>query len=167
MAGSGRLLRLIAVCFILSSCGKTRSDFSSSETMEGFKARKTRGGKLLWEISGAELIRKDKISVSGVSGFFYNSDGKMFLKSDRAFFKEDGSALELEGNIYFKDSAGNMELYMNDLKWDEKRKIYYTDNSVRQITEEAVVTGSGLRADRDLNRVEIIKPEVVSVGDGA
>jgi len=148
MAGSGRLLRLITVCAFLFACGKKPPEFSSSESMEGFKARKTRGGKLLWEISGGKLIREDKISVSGASGFFYGSDGKMFLKADKAFFKEDGSALELEGNV------------------DDERKIYYTDNKVKQVTEEAVVTGSGLRADKDLNRVEILNPEVVSVGDG-
>ncbi|MBA3065173.1 LPS export ABC transporter periplasmic protein LptC, partial [bacterium] len=138
--------------------------FSSSESMNGFSARKTRGGKILWKITGAKLIKKDKITVSGASGIFYNSDGEMFLKSDRASFKEDGSALELEGNVYFKDVSGKTELYMEDLKWDEQKKLYYTDNKVKQVSEEAVITGSGLRADKDLNRVEILEPNVVSGG---
>ncbi len=90
----------------------------------------------------------------------------MFLRADRAFFKEDGSALELEGNVCFKDSSENTELYMEDLKWDEKRQIYYTDNQVKQVTEEAVITGAGLRADKDLNRVEILEPEVNQKGSG-
>ncbi len=162
MAGSGRLLRFIAAGAFLFACGKRPPEFSSSESMDGFRARKTRGGKLLWEISGGKLIRDDKIRVAGASGFFYNTDGKMFLKADKAFFKEDGSALELEGNVCFKDSAATTELYMDDLKWDDERKIYYTDNKVKQVTEEAVVTGSGLRADKELNRVEILNPEVVS-----
>ncbi|PKN00303.1 MAG: LPS export ABC transporter periplasmic protein LptC [Elusimicrobia bacterium HGW-Elusimicrobia-2] len=162
MAGSIRALRLIAACAFLFACGKRESLFSSSESMEGFTARRTRGGQPVWEITGSKLVREDKISVTGASGFFYGDDGKMFLRSDRASFGEDGSALELEGNVCFKDSVGKTELYMDDLKWDEKRQLYVTDNKVRQVSEDAVILGTGLRADKDLNRVEILNPEVVS-----
>lgn len=163
MAGSIRALQLIAACVFLFACGKKSASFSSSESMEGFTARRTRAGRLLWEIKGKKMVRGDNISVSDASGFFYGERGKMFLKSDRASFMEDGSQLELEGNVYFRDEAAKTEIYMDDLRWDESQALYITDNRVRQVSEEAVVTGSGLRADKDLHRVEILNPEAVSV----
>ena len=162
MGGSIRALRIITACALLFACGKKEGRFSSSESMEEFTARRTRRGKLLWEISGSKMIREDQISVTGASGFFYGEDGKMFLKADRASFSEDGAGLELEGNVYFRDSAAKSELYMDNLKWDEWQQLYVTDNRVRQVSEEAVILGTGLRADKELNRVEILNPEVVS-----
>jgi len=161
MEKSFKILRYLISAVILYSCSKPVSNFSVSERISGFSIKKTQNGIPQWEIEGSKLVKGKKISLEASRGRFYEKGRqKYFVKADKAVFTEEGDYLELNGNVVIKNAADGTELYLNDLAWDEKRQVYFTDNRVRQVSKDSVVLGDGLTSDRDLNRIEIKNPHV-------
>ena len=164
MGRSFKILRFLALVIFFQSCSRKVSEFKIKESMDRVQIKRTYRGVLQWTLKGEKLVKGRKISASAVSGVFYE-DGreKYFFKSDRAVFPEKGKDFELSGNVCISEKENNTQIYLEDLKWDEARQVYFTDKKVRQVSDGTVITGDGFTATEDLNHIEIKNPKVTAL----
>lgn len=164
MEQSLKILRFLIVLLFFHSCSKQLSEFKVLEEMDGFHIKKNYGGIIKFEFRGKRLVRNEKIFASYVTGSFYK-DGLLCttFQADSAVFSEDGREMEASGNVLIWDKENNAKIYLEDIKWDNARRIYFTDKSVRQVSPDGQIKGSGLTATKDFDQLVIKNPRVIAV----
>jgi LPS export ABC transporter protein LptC len=75
-------------------------------------------------------------------GIRYESDGKTVLKNDVQVLNENNEHLSTE-----------------ELIWDERKHIIYTEKFVKITTPDQVIYGEGMEADEQLTTYRIKKPQ--------
>jgi len=132
--------------------------------MDGFHIKKTYGGITKFKIRGKKMVKSQKIFASHITGSFYR-DGllKATFQADSAVFSEDGREMEASGNVLIRNKENNAKTYLEDIKWDNARRIYFTDKNVRQVSSDGQIKGSGLTATEDFDRLVIKNPRVTAV----
>ncbi|MBI2257280.1 MAG: LPS export ABC transporter periplasmic protein LptC [Flavobacteriia bacterium] len=99
---------------------------------------------------------KDSVEVK-----FFNEEGEVISILTSLY----GEVLEKKGLITVRDSVilRNLEkkqqLESEELHWNQKDSIIFTDKQVVVRTDEALFFGKGLRTRQDFSTYEFIKPE--------
>jgi LPS export ABC transporter protein LptC len=156
------ILRILVFCLFFYSCSKKVSQISFSEQIDSFRAVKTDGGVIEWVLEADKLLKKDNNFVLSPRLWLYeNGEESAFCRAETGFFEDDFSSAEIEGDveINLKDKT---KIFLENLKWDGEKKVFYTSRPVKQVTETSIIEGDGLLADENFERVEIKNPKVTA-----
>ena len=95
----------------------------------------------------------------GVEVFFYDEDGKVNseLKANYAIQHPKRNTIEARDDVVATNEKGE-RLNTEQLIWDQKKKIIYSDVFVRITTENQVIMGEGFEADQNFSTYKISKP---------
>ncbi|MFH1957276.1 MAG: LPS export ABC transporter periplasmic protein LptC [bacterium] len=158
-----KLLRFLIIILLFQTCSKQLPEFRVLEKMDGFHIKKTYGGVTKFALRGEKMVRGQKIVLSFVTGSFYD-DGAVSadFQADRAVFSEDGREMEASGNVFILDKKNNAKIYLEDIRWDNAKRIYFTNKKVRQVSPDGEIFGTGLTAAEDLGRIVIENPRVTA-----
>ena len=63
-----------------------------------------------------------------------------------------------EGNVIVKNLQNGDELNTEELFWDPRKEIFYTEKFVTILTDGEIHTGEGLTANQDFTSYKILKP---------
>ncbi|MCE9500769.1 MAG: LPS export ABC transporter periplasmic protein LptC [Leptospira sp.] len=126
-------------------------------------------GTLLWKLKSEEsfvyLLENKTIFYNILFDQYENGRLKTSVTGDRGEVNHTTKKLTLKGNIVLK-SENSKTLSTDELLYDLDGKKLTTDSSVIVSGNGTVIRGIGLRADKDLNKVIILKPTAVTRGGG-
>jgi len=163
MEQSAKILRFLILLLFVQACSKQLTEFRVLEKMDGFHIKKTSGGVAKFALRGEKMTRGKKIVASSVTGSFYR-DGAVSadFQADKVVFSEDGSEMEASGEVLILDKKNNAKIYLEDIRWNNAQRIYFTDKKVRQVSPDGQIDGTGLTATDDLGRIVIKNPRVTA-----
>lgn len=133
-----------------------------SLVFDGFTATGTRLGEKLWEARAAtaqvfndkKLARVQNVSIR----YFKNGKVVSRARADEADLNTQTEDIAAQGNVVLQAQNGAV-LYTSRLRWDQKHQRVSTEDWVKVVKEDSILTGKGLIADRDLEDV-VVKENV-------
>ncbi len=133
----------------------------SKESGKGIKLVYTENGIKKIILKAPKLVRslsKDPYVEfpDGLQVWFFDKEGKETSRMTADY----GIRYEKEHKTYFRDNVllvnmAEEQLETDELTWDEKKKIIYSDKFVRIITPEEHITGKGFEADQEFTHYTI------------
>ena len=96
----------------------------------------------------------------GLYGIFYGKSEQVetTLKADYGIRYEKEQILIARGNVIVINKRKNEEMHTEELIWDQRKKLIYSDVAVKIIRENDVMFGSGLTSDEQFDEYEIKNP---------
>ncbi len=156
------LLAVLPACEKLPSLPASSGPEKPSLVFDGFTAEGTRLGVKLWEAKAATAqVYNDKkmAKVQDVS-IRYFQDGRVVsrARADDADINTQTNDILASGHVVLQARNGAV-LYTSRLRWDQKRQRVSTDEYVKVVKGDSILTGKGLVADRQLENV-VVKEDV-------
>ena len=98
----------------------------------------------------------------GMEVTFYDKKGvqEAFIKSNYAKHLIDKNIWEARGDVLVKNNK-NEQLNSEELIWDEKKKIIYSEQFVKITTDESIIMGKGFEADQSFETWQIFKQHLI------
>jgi LPS export ABC transporter protein LptC len=95
----------------------------------------------------------------GIHITFYDSIGgiRSTLDADYAISYANSKIMEAKNNVVAVNSEGKT-LYTEELIWDQKEHVIYTENEVKVVSENRILFGDGFKADERFTDWEIVHP---------
>lgn len=161
-------MKLLAVCvtlviILLSACEESEEPaFESARTpsqiAEDFVLTETVSGEKAWTLRAEKALiyqDEDLIRIYGVTLDFYEKGGVHYstLTSDEGIVHTSTNDMEASGNVVVVSEGGRLET--PKLNWVAQEERIVTEERVRIIKGETVITGKGLESDPSLERVKI------------
>ena len=89
----------------------------------------------------------------GVDALLYGSNGKVetHLKANYAIRYEKSNMMEAKNNVVVFNSKGE-QLNSEQLFWDEKKELIYSDVFVKITTKDEIIVGEGLESNQDFSK---------------
>lgn len=162
------MLAAALAAFILLSCESVdeggRSVYTEDvpdQEFSDFTTVESDSGVVKWVLAApvARVYNASKLLVTDDPRIeFYNEDGTLasVLLARKGEFNQVTHDLTALGNVVVTSSEGYM-LETESLVWVEKLEEIHTEDFVRFIKGEDILTGYGFRSDPDLKNVEIMK----------
>jgi len=103
--------------------------------------------------------KEDSTTADSVLVYFYDKQGiqRSSLKADRGLIREKAQAVALFGNVIAVNEDSTV-LTTESLFWNPTTELITTDDyvEVKRVSGDRL-TGYGLKADRNLNEIEILR----------
>ncbi len=136
-----------------------------SMVFEGFRARGTRQGEKQWEAravraridQGRQKALAEQVSIT----YFQNGKAVSFAVAGQAEIDLSQYDLKASGGVRLRGLNG-VVLISERLSWDNQSQMVSSDDKVSVLRGKSLLTGVGLRADRQLEKVEVLKDVQVS-----
>ena len=95
----------------------------------------------------------------GIRVRFFNASGEeeSRLRADYAIQFIEKHLWRAEGDVEVYNSNTKETLNTEELFWDERKEIIYSDKFVKITTEEEIIMGEGFKADQNFSRYELNK----------
>lgn len=162
-----RLSLLIAALVLLGACekmpvaaGKAEGEAAANLSFRGFKVRASHEGVLVWEAEAvsAKVFQEAHRAAAQQVAMTYYQDGKpvSWAEADRADIDLQSYGVKARGNVKVRGSNG-VVLTTTQLDWDNAAQIATSQAKVRVQRKGTVLTGWGMRADRALQDVRILR----------
>lgn len=113
-----------------------------------------------WAAKEDQYATRDVEWSEGLSLIYYDKNGEesSTFRSNYAFYYADSSLYKGTGNVIVKNVTSGDELNTEELFWNDKTGIFYTDKFVTIRSEDEIHTGEGLTANQDFTEYTILKP---------
>lgn len=169
------LLLAACACAVLAGCRKvpdapapTGAD-KPSLLFQGFSARASHRGRLVWEARAARarVFDTDQRALAEDVAITYYVDGRVVSRgyADLARMDLKRYDMEAEGHVRLRGQNG-VSLFTSRLRWDNEAQRADSDARVRLVRQGTVLTGRGFSADRELRDVRLredVRAEAVSL----
>jgi LPS export ABC transporter protein LptC len=141
---------------------------SAKQSMKNAEIIYTDSGRLQMITFGPEVISLEdedetQIFPQGTKATFYNEVGKIscIVTADSACNSRKSEIMHLMRNVVIKNFDEGNTTYSDDLWWDQKKAIIYSNTPVLQISDNGDRTrGTGFTASEDMSNFHIIKPRI-------
>jgi LPS export ABC transporter protein LptC len=104
-----------------------------------------------------EFDNGDREFPKGLFLEFYESDGttSSTLRADYCYFTQKDGLYKATGNVIVKGMKNNDQLDTEELFWNQKKEIVFTDKFVRIEKDGEIHMGDGLEAKQDFSEYSI------------
>jgi len=160
---------IFMIMAIFSGCGKEKPESSivsgekpsAEQAIENFTLTHTSKGEKEWELEAdrAEIFKGEgKTIVQKLKIRFYDQ-GKIasILTAREGELHSSSGDMKVKGDVVVTSPEERTTLKTESLRWDAKRRKIISDDLVRQEKDDTVITGEGLEADPDFEKVIIRK----------
>lgn len=96
----------------------------------------------------------------GLTAVFYGKDEQIqtTLRADYGIRYEKERKLVVRGNVIVVNLSKHEELYTEELIWDQRKALIFSDVAIKIISKNDIMYGSGLTSDEQFDEYEIINP---------
>jgi LPS export ABC transporter protein LptC len=137
-----------------------RADESSesapaSQQLQGFNLNGYNNtGQKAWDVNGAKAdISDTNIQITNVDANFYGKD-KTNLTSDHGTIDKTNGNVHLQDNVVVTGDRGT-KMTTDTLNWNRDKDLVTTQDPVKIVDQQGVVTGQGLTAHPNLKKAQI------------
>ena len=135
-----------------------------NESSYNIRTEYTDSGEVIMVMKSPEMNRyggeEEYIEMpKGVHLVFYDSaqQVKSTLDAEYAINYASTKTMEARNNVVATNAQGQ-KLFTEELIWDQKEHLIYTEKKVKVVTEGKILFGDGLRADESFENWEISNP---------
>jgi LPS export ABC transporter protein LptC len=166
------LALLVGACEKMPVAAKAGAEEDSANlSFRGFKVRASHEGQMVWEAEAehakvfqqAHRAEAEQVTMT----YFQNGRRVSQAQADRADMDLRDYGVKARGNVRVKGDNGVL-LLTQQLDWDNVHQLATSNAKVRVERKGTVLTGWGMRADRALQDVRILRDvqaEAQSVDD--
>ncbi len=148
---------------LLGGCGEKAPERASvvDPGADSVKVIATKRGRKLWVMKAAKVReRGDTLIGLGISIRFYKG-GKVssVLTADSGKYDQTSGNMGAFGRVHLV-SSDSTEMWSRSLYWDEKRRIIWTDDSVkiRDRKRDRVLYAKGMETDASVSYIKFRSP---------
>lgn len=164
------MIFFIAMLFACNNDLKTYNQLISADSIPDITARdlefiKSDSGVIRSKLICPVMYRFDGDNPylefpEGLTAIFYGKDEQIetTLKADYGIRYEKERKLIARGNVVVVNINKNEELHTQELIWDQRKKIIYSDVAIMIISANDVMYGTGLTSDEQFDEYEILNP---------
>jgi LPS export ABC transporter protein LptC len=113
--------------------------------------------KKKWELEGRQAkVNGNFVNVVPIEAKIYSKDTIVDVKAEMGTLDKVKNSMLLEKNVVAKTSD-NLILYTDVLNWSGKENRVWTDENLKLVRNETIITGKGGEAETELKKVKIKK----------
>ncbi len=163
------VLLLAAGVFTFSACVKSKKGKTKGtktvfkQTIDKFCIIQTRMGEEQWKLEAqkAEIAENEEYCIvyKPWIEIYQNGEVVSVLSAEKGITYSDTGDIEIEGNVEIHSLIEDIKIRAKKVKWDSDRKLIVSDDFIEEEKGDVIITGWGLEATPDLNRI-VIKKDV-------
>jgi LPS export ABC transporter protein LptC len=139
----------------------TRDKPLPDQVISGFSLTETARGEKDWHMDAVKAYVYEKrniLEAESIAVTFFDKAGEVrsVLKADYGKLNRATDDMEASGNVVVTSSDG-VVLETQALRWESQAREIVSDDSVRIVRAQDVLTGWGFRGDPDLGSFRILK----------
>jgi lipopolysaccharide export system protein LptC len=145
------VLLLFVVMFVFTACVKSKKGKIEGvktvfdQTINKFTVVQTKMGKEEWKLEAQTA----KIDEKEESCIVYKPWVEIY----------DEGNMEVEGNVEIHSLVNDIKIRTQKIRWDSKKELIISDDFIEEERENVFITGWGLEATPDLNKI-VIKRDI-------
>ena len=157
-----RLVPLLAVFVVLGCKGEKKVKTHHVEPgADSVKVIATKGGRKLWVMKSVKVKeRGDTLIGYGVRITFYKG-GKIssVLTADSGKYDQTSGNMVALGRVHLV-SSDSTEMWSQSLHWDEKRRVIWTEDSVKiyDRKRDRTLYAKGMETDASVSYIKFLSP---------
>ncbi len=163
---------LLILSIFFFGCSENKKDlidntsYLPEQSLENFTFIATESGKKQWRLSAYKAesyLEKEKTFVYKLKmKFFEDNKQTSVLTADEGVLDHKTDNIKLKGNVKLSSLKQRVDIFTDEILWDATKKLILSDSFVREEREDIIVTGKGLEADPNLERI-VIKENVKAI----
>ena len=140
------------------------------QVITGFSLTETTMGEKDWHMEAAKAYIYEKrniLEAEAIEVTFFDGVGEVrsVLKADYGKLNRGSDDMEAIGNVVVR-SADGVILETETLRWESELRKIISEDSVRIVRDEDVLTGWGFRGDPDLGSFRILRDMKATIKAG-
>jgi len=152
-------LMAFVLCSIVCRADETtESAPSSSQQLQGFNLNGySNTGEKAWDVNGTKAdISDTNIQITNVDANFYGKE-QANLTADHGTINKTNGNVNLQDNVVVTSKDRGTQMTTNTLDWNRNKDLVSTQDPVKIVDEQGVVTGLGMLAHPNLKKAQINK----------
>ena len=164
-------LVIFVLCSVVSRADETTESGPSSQQLQGFNLNGySNSGEKAWDVNGTRANISDKsIQIANVDANFYGNQ-ETNLTADHGTIDKTNGNVHLQDNVVITSKDRGTQMTTDTLDWNRNKDLVSTEDQVKIVDEQGVITGQGLIAHPNLKKAKInknVKAKVHSQSQGA
>ena len=146
------------MCLIVCRADESKESAPSSQQLEGFNLNGySNTGQKAWDVNGTKAdISDTNIQITNVDANFYGSQ-QTNLKSDHGTINKTNGNVHLQDHVVITSQDRGTQMTTNTLDWNRNKDLVSTQDPVKIVDSQGVVTGQGMSAHPNLKKAQINK----------
>ena len=151
-------LAVFALCSITCRADEATGTSASSQQLQGFNLNGySNTGEKAWDVNGTKAdISDTNIQITNVDANFYGSQ-QANLTADHGTIDKTNGNVHLQDNVVITSMDRGTQMFTNVLDWNRNKDLVSTQDPVKIVDEQGVVTGQGMSAHPNLKKAQINK----------
>jgi LPS export ABC transporter protein LptC len=157
-------LMLLFFCPLLGRADETTESNAatesgpSSQQLQGFNLNGyNNNGEKAWDVNGTKAdITDNNIQITNVDANAYGSQ-QANLTADHGTIDKTNGNVHLQDNVVITSKDRGTQMTTDTLDWNRNKDLVSTQDPVKIVDEQGVVTGQGLSAHPNLKKAQINK----------
>jgi LPS export ABC transporter protein LptC len=156
-------LMVFVLCSIVCRADETTESATSgsgpsSQQLQGFNLNGYNNqGEKAWDVNGTKADISDaNIQITNVDANFYGNQ-ETNLTADHGTINKTNGNVHLQDNVVITSEDRGTQMTTNALDWDRNKDLVTTQDPVKIVDDQGVVTGQGLAAHPNLKKAQINK----------
>jgi len=143
-------------CAFYSQADETNESAPSSQQLQGFNLNGyDNNGQKSWDVNGTKAdISDDNIKITNVDANFYGKE-QANLTADHGTINKTNGNVDLKDNVVVTSKDRGTQMTTDTLDYNRNKDLVTTQDPVKIVDEQGVVTGQGMVAHPNLKRAKI------------
>ncbi len=151
-------LAVFALCTIVCRADETTESSPSGQQLQGFNLNGySNAGEKTWDVNGTKAdISDTNIKITNVDANFYGSQ-QANLTADHGVINKTNGNVNLKDNVVITSKDRDTKMTTDSLDWNRNKDLVTTQDPVKIVDPQGVVTGIGMSAHPNLKKAQINK----------
>ena len=156
-------LAIFALCSMVCRADETTEhsssgSASSAQQLQGFNLNGyDNNGNKTWDVNGTKAdISDSNIQITNVDANFYGKQNAN-LTADHGTISKTNGNVHLQDNVVITSVDRGTQMTTNALDWDRNKDLVTTQDPVKIVDDQGVLTGQGMSAHPNLKKAKINK----------
>jgi LPS export ABC transporter protein LptC len=152
-------LVIFVLCSVICQADEsTESTPSSSQQLQGFNLNGYNNtGEKTWDINGTKAdISEQNIQITNVDANFYGKE-QANLTADHGTIDKSNGNVNLKDNVVITSKDRGTQMTTDTLDYNRNKDLVTTQDPVKIVDDQGVVTGQGMSAHPNLKKAKINK----------
>ncbi|MBF0571531.1 MAG: LPS export ABC transporter periplasmic protein LptC [Candidatus Omnitrophica bacterium] len=151
-------LVILAFYSIVSHADESTQSAAASQQLQGFNLNGyTNSGEKAWDINGAKAdISESNIQITNVDANFYGKE-QANLTADHGTIDKTNGNVNLKDNVVVTSVDRGTKMTTDTLNYNRNKDLVSTQDPVKIVDEQGVVTGQGMVAHPNLKKAQVNK----------
>lgn len=151
-------LILLALCSLSARADEETASPNGSQQLQGFNLNGyTNTGEKAWDVNGTKAdISENNIQVTNVDANFYGKE-QANLTADHGTINKTNGNVNLKDNVVITSKDRGTQMTTDTLDWNRNKDLISTQDPVKIVDDQGVITGQGMSAHPNLKKAQINK----------